>query len=262
MSDPTAITLGAMTLPAGLRWDDEYASWSPVAQSTSYGLTGALLVQEAAKQAGRPLTLTGGRQYCWIARADLDTLVAAMEKIKDKGALLDAAPVICAGFKSDFGRVMFNGMGDVGDLVIPGWDLINCGDERGMLEAIKLWIDSAASSETCLVGHNSMGFDAPKLRNAFVRHRLPLPLCLRPVEPYQPMWDTMKKFRFYSAEHSDDFYVSLDIVAEAFGIERPKQNVSGAEVPRMHREGRYAEILVYCGIDVETTDQVYLAMTA
>lgn len=78
MSEPTTITLGTLTLPPGLRWDDEYASWSPVAQSTSYGLTGALLVQEAAKQAGRPLTLVGGRKYCWITRADLDALVAVL----------------------------------------------------------------------------------------------------------------------------------------------------------------------------------------
>ena len=43
-----AITLGGLALPRGLRWTDELA-WSPVAQSTEYGLTGALIVQEATK---------------------------------------------------------------------------------------------------------------------------------------------------------------------------------------------------------------------
>ncbi len=41
-----AITLGAIALPDTLVWEDEF-SWSPVAQSTEYSLTGALIVQEA-----------------------------------------------------------------------------------------------------------------------------------------------------------------------------------------------------------------------
>lgn len=53
-----AITLGVITLPSTLVWEDEFA-WSPVLQSTDYGLTGALIVQEATKLAGRPITLVG-----------------------------------------------------------------------------------------------------------------------------------------------------------------------------------------------------------
>jgi hypothetical protein len=53
-----AITLGAIALPDTLVWEDEF-SWSPVAQSTEYSLTGALIVQEAIKLAGRPITLVG-----------------------------------------------------------------------------------------------------------------------------------------------------------------------------------------------------------
>ena len=53
-----AITLGVITLPATLVWEDEF-SWSPVAQSTEYGLTGSLILQEATKLAGRPITLVG-----------------------------------------------------------------------------------------------------------------------------------------------------------------------------------------------------------
>lgn len=53
-----AITLGAITLPATLVWEDEFA-WSPISQSIEYSLTGALIVQEATKLAGRDITLTG-----------------------------------------------------------------------------------------------------------------------------------------------------------------------------------------------------------
>jgi hypothetical protein len=78
-----AITLDALTLPDGLIWEDEF-TWSPVAQSTDYGLTGALIVQESTKLAGRPITLAGqssGNQSaaCWITRAHLLTLQTALQ---------------------------------------------------------------------------------------------------------------------------------------------------------------------------------------
>jgi len=77
-----AITLGALTLPAGLAWQDEFA-WSPVSVSSSYSLTGALIVEVATKQAGRPITLigqsSGNDHTAWITRANLLTLKAALE---------------------------------------------------------------------------------------------------------------------------------------------------------------------------------------
>ena len=76
-----AITLGAITLPSGLVWSDEYA-WSPVQQSEEYGLTGALIVQIGSRLAGRPITLIGqsdgGYHTAWITRANLETLRTAL----------------------------------------------------------------------------------------------------------------------------------------------------------------------------------------
>ena len=63
-----------LALPDSLLWVDEH-QWSPVAQKSDYLLTGALLVQESAKQAGRPITLEG-KDSGWMARADLATLQA------------------------------------------------------------------------------------------------------------------------------------------------------------------------------------------
>ena len=187
--------------------------------------------------------------------------IEARAKIAEKGALLDAAPVLCVAIKTDTSAIVFNGMGDPGPLEIPGWGVLSFDTERAMLEALSLYMGTFTGPETTLVGHNIQSFDAPKLRSAFVRHRLPLPQCLKPIEPYQPMWDTMRKFRFYSAEHSDALFVSLDTIATAFGIPRAKDVVSGAEVPKMHQEGRYAEILAYNAIDVEVTTEIYKAMT-
>jgi hypothetical protein len=77
-----AIILGALTLPPGLVWSDEFA-WSPVVQTADHSLSGALIVQTGARLAGRPITLSGwesGRDYsAWISRAGLIALQAALD---------------------------------------------------------------------------------------------------------------------------------------------------------------------------------------
>ena len=73
-----ALTLGALTLPQGLRWADEF-DWSPLTQATEYSLTGALIVQQAEKQAGRPITLVGGKDFAWLTRAEVATLKALLD---------------------------------------------------------------------------------------------------------------------------------------------------------------------------------------
>lgn len=187
----------------------------------------------------------------------------AAERIREKAALLDASPILCVGVRSDREAVMFNGMADPGPLDLPGWTLDHHDRERAMLAALGAWLDRNADEQTVLVGHNARAFDLPKLRGGFVRHRFPLPVCLKPRDGQgQPMTDTMTLFKAFSMEHRDDFAVSLDVVASAFGIPRPKQYVSGADVPRLHREGRDAEVLTYCCIDVDATAEIHRLMTA
>jgi hypothetical protein len=62
-----------LTLPDALNWVDEYA-WSPVVQAKTYTTTGALLIEEATKQAGRPVSLEGSEDKTWCTRAMVDTL--------------------------------------------------------------------------------------------------------------------------------------------------------------------------------------------
>lgn len=62
-----------LTLPDALDWTDEFA-WSPVQQSKTYTTTGALLIEESTKQAGRPITLKGEADSTWCTRATVLTL--------------------------------------------------------------------------------------------------------------------------------------------------------------------------------------------
>lgn len=66
-------TAAALTLPDDLLWTDEH-SWSPTVTSTSYLITGALLVQTATRQAGRPITLAGAPDMAWVTRATVEQL--------------------------------------------------------------------------------------------------------------------------------------------------------------------------------------------
>jgi hypothetical protein len=71
------LTQGAttVTLPDALNWADEY-TWSPVQQTKTYTTTGALLIEEATRQAGRPITLEGAEDRTWCTRALVEQLRA------------------------------------------------------------------------------------------------------------------------------------------------------------------------------------------
>ena len=69
---------GATTIDLGddINWSDEY-SWSAVSKQSTYTLTGALVVEQAAKLAGRPITLESiDGNSGLLPRATLDTLKA------------------------------------------------------------------------------------------------------------------------------------------------------------------------------------------
>ena len=63
----------ALPLPDDLLWADEHA-WSPAVASASYLITGALLIQSATRQAGRPITLVGAPDMAWVTRATVEQL--------------------------------------------------------------------------------------------------------------------------------------------------------------------------------------------
>lgn len=63
----------SITLSDDMGWSDEYA-WSPVVQTVTNTLTGALIIETATKKTGRPITLatdSGSTPAGLITRADL-----------------------------------------------------------------------------------------------------------------------------------------------------------------------------------------------
>lgn len=69
-----SITLDTITLPEDLEWSDEY-DWSPVGQNIAISMTGALIIEEAAQQKGRPITLKGNdEQASWATKTVVEAL--------------------------------------------------------------------------------------------------------------------------------------------------------------------------------------------
>lgn len=74
-----AIQLGGIELPEDLVWEDEFL-FDPVAQNQTRTEGGALIVEETALTAGRPITLVGGANAGWITRAQLIALRALADE--------------------------------------------------------------------------------------------------------------------------------------------------------------------------------------
>ena len=64
-----------LELPEDLDWSDEFV-WSATEQSMTRGLTGKPIIQVAARNAGRPITLVSPPDGGWMTRADLAAVAA------------------------------------------------------------------------------------------------------------------------------------------------------------------------------------------
>lgn len=69
------ISLNGLSLPADLEWQDEF-DFTPVRQHQELTLTGALVIEEAKQIKGRPITLVGGPNACWVPRSTIEALYA------------------------------------------------------------------------------------------------------------------------------------------------------------------------------------------
>ena len=69
--------LDTLTLPTDLIWIDEF-DWTPVQQSQSRTITGALIIESGIKTKGQSITLAGDNESGMIARSDLKLLQAKL----------------------------------------------------------------------------------------------------------------------------------------------------------------------------------------
>jgi len=116
--------------------------------------------------------------------------------------------------------------------------------------------DKQAYCINTLVGHNILDFDAPFLSQRMMINGLK-PLFRHGTKPWDmAIDDTMTMFACGKRE-----MYSLKNLCLAFGVQSPKDSMSGSEVHQYWLDGRHDEIAEYCKRDVEATRSIYNAMT-
>lgn len=110
------LTQGAVTvtLPDDLDFPDEF-DWTPVKQTKTYSVTGALLVEIGRRQTGRLMTLQGGDTYAWLSRADVDALRTMVEDTFTDMTLVFRGVTYTVRFNVEDGALSARPVVDFGD---------------------------------------------------------------------------------------------------------------------------------------------------
>ncbi len=186
-------------------------------------------------------------------------------KIREKSALLDGSPIVCIAARTEKVGRIFNGVSKK-TFDVNHSEVIGSGNEKKMLEDFRTWLDSVTNDQTCLIGFNLLAFDLPRLRGAYMRHRLKLPKILTPrilEDERQPAVDVMRLYlKWFTAKHHNLIMISLDEVIRALELPPYKDRIDGSQVPDLIKAGKVKEVLTYCAVDTLATLQAYLLMTS
>ena len=200
------------------------------------------------------------------AKTDEDIRAAKIEAYQDavnKSALLDRAPIMCLAAATDAGNVVWSCIPDpcpVKTMPNMNAEIRNFKTEKEMLVDLRDWLAERTSPQTEIIGFNSRGFDLPKLRNAYIRHKLQMPAIFIPGA--NPHYDVMKEYLwYYTTEFQNRPYVKLKVVQNRFGLPEYKEVISGADAPRLAAEGKSKIVIPYCYMDTMTTYLAYQFMT-
>lgn len=109
-----------------------------------------------------------------------------------------------------------------------------------------------------LCAHNGKEFDFPYIARRMVVNDIPVPAIIDPRGKWQKeiqLLDTMELWRFGDYKH----FVSLNLLADIFGIPSPKDDMDGSQVYGVYyHENNVERIREYCQKDVITLAQVFL----
>ena len=178
-------------------------------------------------------------------------------KAYEKSSLLNAAPILCVGL------AWLNEEGGAEWTVFESME--EGFSEKRMLQDLSAWISQCCAPALTVIGHNIIGFDLPKLRLAYLRHRLPRPNFLRVEQAgyrTHQVFDLMRNFRYISTEHSDERFVSAATVCRTLGINQDEDEISGADVAQALNEGRHDDIMMHCRADAMRAMTAFHLITA
>lgn len=178
----------------------------------------------------------------------------ALDKKRDRLALMDGSPIVCVQLKTPAGCEVLHWMA-CDEAAIAGAELVRVSNERAMLAEVRDRLNACSESE--LVGHNVRRFDLPRLRFAMLKAGLRLPECLAASD--HSLYDTMDRWGRFSVD--DRPFVSLSECLTAVGLPNHKDQVSGEDVGRLWSSGDFKTLLTYSIADVLAEEALYLRMT-
>jgi hypothetical protein len=97
-------------------------------------------------------------------------------------------------------------------------------------------LNASTCQSTELVGQN-FGFDIGKLRNAYMRHRLYLPVCVDAWRWFAPMFDLMRQIRYFSTEYHNEPFVSLEVIARILVCHNRSKSLKGRTAHGFTKKG-------------------------
>jgi len=116
----------------------------------------------------------------------------------------------------------------------------------------------SSGSRWYLCAHNGKEFDFPYISRRMLVNGIPVPGILDPRGKWQKeiqLLDTMELWKFGDYKN----FVSLDLLADIFGIPSPKDDMDGSQVYGVYyRDKNLQRIMEYCQKDVITLAQVFL----
>jgi 3'-5' exonuclease len=169
-----------------------------------------------------------------------------------------------AGIYAEFGKIVciscgfIQGSGEQKKISIKSF----AGDNEQLVlhefaEMLKKW---SGTEPRFLCGHNGKEFDFPYLCRRMVINQVPIPSILN-ISGKKP-WevnhlDTMDLWKFGDFKN----YTSLNLLAQALGIDTPKDDIDGSMVWEVYWKDKNLDRIVrYCQKDVVTVAQILLRM--
>lgn len=190
----------------------------------------------------------------------------AMQKIREKSALLDASPFACFGIKTNKILKVFNGLDNKPYKLSEG-EVVSCGNEAKMLYAVREELNKISSEQTVLCGFNIKGFDLPKFRIACARNRIKLPEVMKPRaypdEVRQPVVDLMEMYLWnYTSQDRREKMISLKEVSYRLGLPNYKEIIDGSQVPKLVAQGENRKVFNYNSVDLMAEDKIFYLLTS
>ena len=158
--------------------------------------------------------------------------------------------------KPEYGRISVITMGVVrkGEIYLKSFS----GDEKKLLEEFNAALEKTVTPKSWLCGHSIIGFDGPYIMKRCLINNVDLHkwFDVAHLKPWEvPYLDIAVLWKGTAYRMS-----SLVSMCSSLGVPTPKDDISGAEAPKLYWQGEIKRIVRYCEKDVVATIQCFRKM--